>query len=47
MNESDLLPAPIDTLPDILNEDSSTDDEAYDEEEDVSAMYDDWMNELD
>ena len=46
-NESDLLPAPTNTFPDILSEDSSTDDEDYDEEEDVSAMYDDWMNELD
>ena len=46
MNESDLLPAPTDTLPDVLS-DLSTDDEDYEEEEDVSAMYVDWMNELD
>ena len=39
MNESDLLPAPTDTLPDVLSEDSSTDD--CDKEEDVLAMYDD------
>ena len=45
MNKSDLLPAPTDTLPDVLS-DSSTDDEDYEEEEDVSAMYVDWMNEL-
>ena len=38
MNESDLLPALTDTLPDVLS-DSSTDDEDYEEEEDVSAMY--------
>ena len=47
MNESDLLPAPTDTFPDVLSDEWSTDDEDYDEEEDVSAMYDDWMNELD
>ena len=47
MNESDLLPAPTDTLPEVLSEESSTDDEDYEEEEDVSAMYVDWMNELD
>ena len=47
MNESDLLPAPMDTFPDVLNDDSSTDDEDYEEEEDVSAMYEDWINELD
>ena len=45
MNKSDLLPAPTDTLPDVLS-DSSTDDEDYEEEKDISAMYVDWMNEL-
>ena len=40
MNESDLLPVPTDMLPDVFSEDSCTDDEDYEEEEDISAMYD-------
>ena len=47
VDESNLLPAPTDTLADVFSEDSSMDDEDYEEEEDISAMYDDWMNELD
>ena len=47
MDKSDLLPAPTDTIPNVLNDDLSTNDEDYEEEEDVSAMYDDWINELD
>ena len=47
MNQSDLLPAPTDTFPEALSDDSSMDDEDNEEEEDVSVMYDDWINELD
>ena len=46
-NESELLPAPSDTLTDVSSDISSTEDEDYAEEDDVSEMYSDWMNELD
>ena len=50
MNDFDLLPAPTEAVNDILSDVTSTDDENYEEcieEDDISALYEDWINQLD
>ena len=50
INDIELLPAPTETVNDTLSEISSTEDEDYEEtieEDDISVLYEDWINELD
>ena len=50
VNDLELLPAPTETINDTLSKVSSTEDEDYKEtieEDDISVLYEDWINELD
>ena len=50
INDLELLPAPTETVNDMLSEVSSTQDEDYEEtieEDNISVLYEDWINELD